>query len=113
MANQANSHLSTFRTLAKKYPELAPEKLLGVLVASTPGEPGKWFATAKTLKLFDLATTLAWASPCDSKTLVRAARDHLATRRSAMSRSGASAPSALKVAGSGRFIWCTSSVSST
>ena len=80
MANQANSHLSTFRTLAKKYPELAPEKLLGVLVASTPGESGKWFATAKTLKLFDLATTLAWASPCDSKTLVRAARDHLASR---------------------------------
>ena len=80
VANQANSHLSTFRTLAKKYPELAPEKLLGVLVASTPGEPGKWFATAKTLKLFDLATTLAWASPCDPKTLVRAARDHLTSR---------------------------------
>lgn len=80
VANQANSHLSTFKALAKKYPELAPEKLLGVLVASTPGEPGKWFATAKTLKLFDLATTLAWASPCDPKTLARAARDHLASR---------------------------------
>jgi hypothetical protein len=77
LANQANSNLSTFRALAKKFPELAPDKLLGHLIASTPGEPGKWFATAKTLKLFDRATQLAWASPCDPKTLTRAARDHL------------------------------------
>ena len=77
LANQANSNLSTFRALAKKYPELAPDKLLGHLIASTPGEPGKWFATAKTLKLFDRATQLAWASPCDPKTLTRSARDHL------------------------------------
>jgi hypothetical protein len=77
LANRANSNLSTFRALAKKYPELAPDKLLGHLIASTPGEPGKWFATAKTLKLFDRATQLAWASPCDPKTLTRAARDHL------------------------------------
>ena len=77
LANQANSNLSTFRALAKKYPELTPDKLLGHLIASTPGEPGKWFATAKTLKLFDRATQLAWASPCDPKTLTRAARDHL------------------------------------
>ncbi|WP_225781230.1 hypothetical protein [Xenophilus sp. Marseille-Q4582] len=77
LANQANSNLSTFRVLAKKYPELARDRLLDHLVASTPGEPGKWFATAKTLKLFDRATALAWASPCDPKTLTRAARDHL------------------------------------
>lgn len=77
LANRANSHLSTFRALAKKYPELAPDKLLDHLVGSTPGEPGKWFATAKTLKLFDRATQLAWASPCDPKTLTRAARDHV------------------------------------
>lgn len=78
MANRANSNLSTFRALAKKYPELAPQALLKHLIASTPHDPGKWFATAKTLKLFDLATQLAWASPCDPKTLTRAARDHLA-----------------------------------
>jgi len=77
LANQANSNLSTFRALAKKYPELPPDKLLSHLIASTPGEPGKWFATAKTLKLFDRATQLGWASPCDPKTLTRAARDHL------------------------------------
>ena len=80
LANRSNSNLSTFRALAKKYPELAAEKLLAYLVASTPHEPGKWFATAKTLKLFDEATRLAWASPCDSKTLTRAARDHLGSR---------------------------------
>ena len=80
LANQANSNLSTFRALAKKYPELAPDKLLGHLIASTPGEPGKWFATAKTLKMFDRATQLAWASPCDPKTLTRAARDNLVTQ---------------------------------
>ncbi len=80
LANQANTHLSTFRALTKKYPELAKDKLLMHLVASTPGEPGKWFATAKTLKLFDQATRLAWASTCDPKTLNRAARDHLKTQ---------------------------------
>jgi tetratricopeptide (TPR) repeat protein len=77
LANQANSNLSTFRALAKKYPELAPDKLLSHLIASTSGEPGKWFATAKTLKLLDRATQLAWASPCDPKTLTRAARAHV------------------------------------
>ena len=78
LANRANSNLSTFRALARKYPELAPDKLLDHLIATTPREPGKWFATAKTLKRFDKATQLAWASPCEPKTLTRAARDHLA-----------------------------------
>jgi hypothetical protein len=77
LANQANTHLARFRALTKKYPELAKDKLLEHLIASTPNEPGKWFATAKTLKLFDQATRLAWASPCDPKTLNRAASDHL------------------------------------
>jgi hypothetical protein len=77
LANRANSHLSTFRALAKKYPELQAAKLLKHLIASTPDEPGKWFATAKTLKLFDEAMQLASASPCEPTTLTRAARDHL------------------------------------
>lgn len=76
LANQGNSNLSTFRALAKKYPEIEAAKLLDRLVESTPAEPGKWFATAKTLKMFDRARQLAWASPCDPRTLVRAARDH-------------------------------------
>lgn len=80
LANQANSNLSTFRGLAKKYPELAKDRLLDHLIASTPDEPGKWFATAKTLRLYDQATRLAWASPCDPKTLNRTARDYLKTQ---------------------------------
>ena len=54
--------------------------MLGYLVSSSPGEPGKWFVTAKTLKLFEQATRLAWAYPCDPKTMNRAARDHLKTQ---------------------------------
>ncbi len=40
---------------------------------------GKWFATAKHLKLHDLAVKLAKESPCEPATLNRAARDHLET----------------------------------
>ena len=46
-------------------------------LASTPGEEGKWFATAKTLKHYVLAIALARRAPVDPKTLVRAARDHV------------------------------------
>jgi len=76
-ANQGNSRLATYRALAKKYPEIEPDRLLGDLIASTPDDEGKWFATAKTLKRLDLAMKLAWRSPCDPKTLTRAARDYL------------------------------------
>ena len=79
-ANQANSKLATFRAIAKKYPEIAPDQLLSDLINSMPGDEGKWFATAKSLKRFELATVLAWRSPCDPKTLTRAARDHLSSQ---------------------------------
>ncbi|MBL8301375.1 MAG: hypothetical protein JNM26_01235, partial [Ideonella sp.] len=49
-------------------------------IESTPGEVGKWFATAKTLRQFDLALSLAQRSLVDPKTLVRAARDQVASR---------------------------------
>jgi len=49
--------------------------LLEDLVASTPGDEGKWFATAKEVGLFDEAIRLAKQTPCDPKTLTRAARD--------------------------------------
>jgi tetratricopeptide (TPR) repeat protein len=78
-ANQANSRLATYRAIAKKYPEIEPNRLLRDLIASMPGEEGKWFATAKSLKRLDLAIELAWRSPCEPKTLTRAARDHLGT----------------------------------
>lgn len=76
-ANQAHTHLATCRAIARKYPEIEADRLLEDLIASTPDEEGKWFATAKSLGRFDLAIKLAWRSPCDPKTLTRAARDRI------------------------------------
>jgi tetratricopeptide (TPR) repeat protein len=76
-ANRATTYLATYRLVSKKYPEIDADRLLTDLMATTPGEEGKWFATAKTLKRFDLAMQLAWKSPCDPKTLIRAARDNV------------------------------------
>lgn len=56
---------------------MAPEDILADLIKTTPGEEGKWFATAKDLKLYELALQLADQSPCEPKTLNRAARDFL------------------------------------
>jgi len=75
-ANRATTYLATFRLIAGKYPEIDADRLLTDLIANTPGEEGKWFATAKTLKRLELAMQLAWKSPCDPKTLIRAARDN-------------------------------------
>jgi hypothetical protein len=74
-AHRASTHLATFRALAKAYPSIPAERLLAELVAESPGEEGKWFATAKELGRYDLAIDLANRSPCDPKTLIRAARD--------------------------------------
>ena len=76
-ANRATTYLATYRLVSKKYPEIDADRLLTDLIATTPGEEGKWFATAKTLRRLDLAMQLAWKSPCDPKTLIRAARDHV------------------------------------
>lgn len=74
-AGRANTHIATFRNIAKKYPGLESARILGDLITSMPGEEGKWFATAN--KQYDLAVKLAWRSPVDPKTLIRAARDHV------------------------------------
>ena len=63
----------------QRYPMKEPSQILADLVATTPGEDGKWFATAKDLKLYDLALELANRTPCDPKTLTRAARDYVDT----------------------------------
>jgi len=74
-----HSYLARFRAVAKRYPMKDQSQILADLISTTPGEEGKWFATAKELKLFDLAMELANRSPCDPKTLTRAARDYLDT----------------------------------
>lgn len=76
-ATTATTNLARFRSLAKKYPQKAPEQILRNLITSTPGEEGKWFATAKSLAHFDVAAALARQSPVNIATLNRAARDFM------------------------------------
>jgi len=75
--NWGGTNLATFRKIAKKYPMKEKSQILEDLVASTPGEEGKWFAAAKSLGMLPLALKLAQKSPCDPKTLNRAARDYM------------------------------------
>lgn len=75
-----NSYLARFRAVAKRYPIKDKSQILADLIATTPGEEGKWFATAKELELYELALELANRTPCDPKTLTRAARDYLDTQ---------------------------------
>lgn len=74
-ANQAGTYLAWFRAVQRKYPGRSPAAILADLVDHTPGNEGKWFAAAKSAKLFDEAIALANTAPCDPKTLTRAARD--------------------------------------
>jgi len=75
--NQGGTNLATFRNIAKKYPAKQKAQILEDLIESTPGEEGKWFATAKSLGMLSLALKLAHQSPCEPKTLNRAARDYM------------------------------------
>lgn len=75
VANQAGTYLAWFRAVAKKYPHKPKAEVLADLVAHTPGDEGKWFAAAKSAKLFDEAIELANRTPCSPQTLTRAARD--------------------------------------
>ncbi len=75
--NRGGTNLATFRNIAKKYPMKEKSQILEDLIKSTPGEEGKWFATAKSLGMLSLALKLAHQSPCDPKTLNRAARDYM------------------------------------
>lgn len=72
------TYLATFRTVVKKYPAIDPGRILDDLIASTPGAEGKWFAAARQAGMLDKAIEIANRSPCDPKTLTRAARDLLA-----------------------------------
>ena len=74
-ANQKTTYLATFRAIAKKYPHKKPGDILDDLVASSPSNEGKWFAAAKSAGLLQEAINLANQSPCDPRTLTRAARD--------------------------------------
>ena len=75
VANRASTYLAWFRAVAQKYPQKPKAEVLADLVAYTPGEEGKWFAAAKSARLFDEAIALANRTPCAPQTLTRAARD--------------------------------------
>ncbi len=75
VANHTGTYLGWFRAVVKKYPSKSKSEVLADLVAHTPGTEGKWFAAAKSAKLFDEAIHLANQTPCSPQTLTRAARD--------------------------------------
>lgn len=79
-AHRGGTYLATFRAVAKKYPHKQPSEILADLVKTTPGDEGKWFAAAKEAGLYEEALALARRTPCDPKTLTRAARDLAAER---------------------------------
>lgn len=74
-ATYATTNVATFKAIVKKYPHMPRETILRDLVASQPGQEGKWFAAAKDAGFFELAIELANQSPSDPRTLTRAARD--------------------------------------
>ncbi|MHB1500076.1 MAG: hypothetical protein ACYCYK_02715 [Candidatus Dormibacteria bacterium] len=77
-AHRSSTYVATFRVVARKYPTKSPQQVLADLVAQTPGEEGKWFAAAKEAGLPAEALTLARRSPCEPRTLTRAAKQWLA-----------------------------------
>jgi hypothetical protein len=74
-SHRPGTYLATFRAVAKAYPSVPRTQILLDLIETTPGDEGKWFATAKELGVYDVALDLVRESPCDPKTLTRAARD--------------------------------------
>ena len=77
-ATYATTNVATFKAIVKKYPGKPRETILRDLVASQPGQEGKWFAAAKDAGFFELAIELANRSPSDPRTLIRASRDFVA-----------------------------------
>lgn len=77
---RGGTYVATFRASRKRYPGRPAAEVLADLVATTPGLEGKWFAAAKDAELYAEALVLATQSPCDPKTLARAARDYAESR---------------------------------
>lgn len=68
------TYLSTYREIAKRYPEFNRRQVLLDLI-ETRGERGKWFAAAKDAGFLDIALECARNSGAEPATLVRSARD--------------------------------------
>jgi hypothetical protein len=75
-ANGSSTGLATFRAIVKKYAGRDPRKIL-LDLATSSGEPGRWFAAAKESGFLDLALEFANTGRTDPRTLSRASRDLL------------------------------------
>jgi hypothetical protein len=75
-ANGSSTGLATFRAIVKKYPSRDPKKIL-LDLATSSGDPGRWFAAAKDAGFLDLALEFANTGRTDPRTLSRASRDLL------------------------------------
>lgn len=75
-ANGSSTGLATFRSIIKKYPGRDPKKIL-LELATSGGDPGRWFAAAKDAGFLDLALEFANTGRTDPRTLSRASRDLL------------------------------------
>jgi hypothetical protein len=75
-ANGSSTGLATFRAIVRKYPGHDRGKVL-LDLATSSGEPGRWFAAAKDAGFLDLAVEFAKAGRTDPRTLSRASRDFL------------------------------------
>lgn len=73
----APRHTSRPSSAVEKISEIDADRLLTDLHRDHARRGSKWFATAKTLKRFDLAMP-ACVEIADPKTLIRAARDNVA-----------------------------------
>jgi hypothetical protein len=75
-ANVSSTGLATFRAIFRKYTGHDPKKML-LDLATSSGEPGRWFAAAKCAGFLELALEFAKEGRTDPRTLSRAARDFL------------------------------------
>jgi hypothetical protein len=73
-AARATTNLAVFRKVVQKYPNCDPRQVLLDLVEHH-GNPGKWFAAAKSSGFLDLAAQFANNLGAEPATLIRAARD--------------------------------------
>jgi hypothetical protein len=79
-ANLTSTYLAMFQAITSKYPQIEPKAILADLVDRASGDEGKWFVAAKSAELLAEAAELARTSPCDPRTLMRAARDFAASK---------------------------------
>jgi hypothetical protein len=75
-ANSSSTGLATFRAIVRTYPRRDPKEIL-LDLATSSGEPGRWFAAAKDAGFLDLAPQFANEGRTDPRALSRASRDLL------------------------------------